>query len=75
MEELIKAIVTPLVDHPEDVHVTTTENDGLVTYSLTVHTEDKGKVIGRHGRIAKAIRSVVNAAATTRTERIQLEIF
>ncbi|MFA8437529.1 KH domain-containing protein [Pueribacillus sp. YX66] len=75
MEELIKAIVTPLVDHPNDVRVTAKENDGLVTYSLTVHTEDKGKVIGRHGRIAKAIRSVVNAAATTRKERIQLEIF
>lgn len=75
MEELIKIIVTPLVDYPEDVHVTAEENGGLVTYSLTVHNDDKGKVIGRHGRIARAIRSVVNAAATTRKERIQLEIF
>lgn len=74
MEELIKAIVTPLVDHPEDVQVTASENDGLVTYSLSVHSDDKGKVIGKHGRIAKAIRSVVNAAATNSTERIQLEI-
>ncbi len=74
MEELIKAIVTPLVDHPEDVRITEIKNDGLVTYSLTVHTEDKGKVIGKQGRVAKAIRSVVNAAAATRSERIQVEI-
>lgn len=74
MEELIKTIVTPLVDHPEDVRVNITEKEGLVTYSLTVHTDDKGKVIGKHGRIAKAIRSVVNAAAIARSERIQLEI-
>lgn len=74
MEELIKTIVLPLVDHPDEIEITASENNGLITYSLSVHSADKGKVIGKHGRIAKAIRSVINAAATTQTERIYLEI-
>jgi len=74
MTELIETIVKPLVDHPEDVTVTKTVSNGVATYSLSVHKSDMGKVIGKQGRIAKSIRSVVYAAGSHRNERIHLEI-
>jgi predicted RNA-binding protein YlqC (UPF0109 family) len=74
MEELIETIVKALVDHPEDVHIEEVENDHTVTYQLKVHSEDMGKVIGKQGRIAKAIRTVINAAGTNEKKKINLEI-
>jgi len=74
MEQLIKAIVTPLVEHPDHLELTVAENDGLVTYSLSVHDDDKGKVIGKQGSVAKAIRTVVNAAASYRNQKVYVEI-
>ncbi|WP_077621987.1 KH domain-containing protein [Sediminibacillus massiliensis] len=74
MKALIETIVQPLVDYPEDVVVTEKEEDHKVTYHLTVHKDDVGKVIGKNGRIAKAIRTVVYAAGTNTTKRIYLDI-
>lgn len=74
MIELIEAIVKPLVDSPEDVKITELENESQITYRLSVHKEDIGKVIGKQGRIAKAIRTVVYAAGSNSSKRIQLEI-
>jgi len=74
MKELIEAIVKPLVDHPEDVRVTETTNGGKVIYQLSVHKDDMGKVIGKQGRIAKSIRTVVYAAAAHRNEHVYLDI-
>jgi predicted RNA-binding protein YlqC (UPF0109 family) len=74
MIDLIETITKPLVDYPDDVFVKEQEDDRKVTYSLTVHKDDVGKVIGKQGRIAKAIRTVVYAAATNESKRIHLEI-
>ncbi|MBR3121606.1 KH domain-containing protein [Oceanobacillus profundus] len=74
MKALIESIVTPLVDHPEDIVVKETEEDTKIVYHLTVHQEDVGKVIGKNGRIAKAIRTVVYAAKTDGNKRIYLDI-
>ncbi len=74
MKELIEAIVKPLVDSPEHVYITESEQEHQIIYRLTVHKEDVGKVIGRQGRIAKAIRTVVYAAGSNSSKRIQLEI-
>ncbi len=65
MKELLEAIVKPLVDNPDEVVVTETENESgdAVVYSLRVAQSDMGKVIGRQGRIAKAIRVVMKSAA------------
>lgn len=63
MQALILAIVKPLVDHPNDIEVKVVEEERRITYHLSVHKEDMGKVIGRQGRVAKAIRTVVYAAA------------
>ncbi len=64
MKALIETIVTSLVDYPEDIVVTEREEETKVVYHLQVHEEDVGKVIGKNGRIAKAIRTVVYAAKT-----------
>lgn len=74
MIDLIETIVKSLVDYPDDVVVEKQEEDRKITYHLSVHKDDVGKVIGKQGRIAKAIRTVVYAAATNETKRIHLEI-
>ncbi|WP_156289041.1 KH domain-containing protein [Oceanobacillus salinisoli] len=74
MKALIESIVTPLVDHPEDIAVTKKEEGTKIVYHLTVHQDDVGKVIGKNGRIAKAIRTVVYAAKTDGEKRIYLDI-
>jgi predicted RNA-binding protein YlqC (UPF0109 family) len=74
MEQLIETIVKPLVDFPEDVHVNVTEDDNRVTYQLSVNKTDMGKVIGKQGRVAKAIRTVVYAAGSSQQKKIFLEI-
>lgn len=63
MQKLIETIVKPLVDFPEEVRVETDENANRIVYKLFVHPEDRGKVIGKQGRIAKAIRTIVYSAA------------
>lgn len=76
MEELIKVIANGLVENREAVQITVDEPDeeGVVVYHLHVASEDMGRVIGKQGRIAKAIRTVVRSAATRRDEKIAVEI-
>ncbi len=74
MKALIETIVTPLVDHPDAIEVTEREEDTKIVYHLKVHEDDVGKVIGKNGRIAKAIRTVVYASKTDEKKRIYLDI-
>jgi len=75
MVRLIEAIVKPLVDHPEDVRVETREDDNRITFLLSVHEKDIGKVIGKQWRTAKAIRTILYSYAHTRTnKKVYLEI-
>ena len=64
MKELVEVIAKALVEHPEEVVVTEKENGKTTVIELKVAQSDMGKVIGKQGRIAKAIRGVVKAAAT-----------
>ena len=63
-----------LVDHPEEVVVTERSEDGQIVVELRVAPSDMGKVIGKQGRIAKAIRSVVKAASTRNDEKVVVDI-
>ncbi|MBS4177147.1 KH domain-containing protein [Lederbergia citrea] len=75
MQELILSIVKPIVDYPDDVRVHVKEEEQRITYHLSVHENDIGKVIGRHGRVAKAIRTVVYAAAGLKQhKKVYMEI-
>lgn len=74
MKELVKVIATSLVDHPEEVVVTEKETEQSIIVELKVAPEDMGKVIGKQGRIAKSIRTVVKAAATKDDKKVVVEI-
>ena len=74
MKELVEVMAKALVEHPEEVTVTETEKDGETIVELKVAPSDMGKVIGKQGRIAKAIRSVVKAAASKDAKKVVVEI-
>jgi len=74
MKELVEVIAKALVDHPESVVVTEEENERSIVINLSVDPDDMGKVIGKQGRIAKAIRSVVKAASAKTDKRVDVEI-
>ena len=74
MKELVEVIASALVDSPEDVVVTETEDEKQIVLNLTVAPEDMGKVIGKQGRIAKAIRTVVRAAGYKGDKKIMVDI-
>lgn len=74
MKELLETIAKALVRNPEDVKVLEESKDGVIVLTLSVNKEDMGKVIGRSGRIAKAIRSVMSAAASKAELKISVEI-
>lgn len=74
MKELVEVIAKALVDVPEEVVVTETENDKSIVLELHVAQVDMGKVIGKQGRIAKAIRAVVKAAAAKSDKKVIVDI-
>lgn len=74
MKDLLKTIAKSLVDRPDDVSVSEVENESAIVLELRVAQEDMGKVIGKQGRIAKAIRTVVKASATRENKRVVVEI-
>ncbi len=74
MKQVLEIIARSLVDHPEAVSVTEVEAEDSVTLELRVAEDDMGKVIGKQGRIAKAIRTVVKAAANRENKRVVVEI-
>ena len=74
MTKLVEAIAKSLVDRPENVEVTETSTRQGTVIQLKVDPEDMGKVIGKQGRIAKALRVVVKAAATRDNKKVTVEI-
>ncbi|WP_010301601.1 KH domain-containing protein [Kurthia senegalensis] len=65
MKQLITTIVKPLVDFPDDIHVMVEESEHRIVYKLAVNPKDIGKVIGKQGSVAKAIRTIVYSAASS----------
>ena len=74
MKELVEVIAKSLVDNPDEVTVTETEKEDIILVELKVRASDMGKVIGRQGRIAKAIRTVVKAAYTKTDKKVVVDI-
>ena len=75
MRELLEHLVRALVDRPDQVRIEEfTEDDGTVVFELSVAPEEYGKVIGRGGRTAQAIRTVVKAAGVRREKRVLVDI-
>lgn len=74
MKELVEVIAKALVKHPGEVAVTETADRIGTVYELRVAPDDMGKIIGKQGRIAKAVRTVVKAAAMRENKKIMIEI-
>jgi predicted RNA-binding protein YlqC (UPF0109 family) len=74
MKDLILTIVRAMVDHPERVSVSEINGDRMTVFELNVAKEDLGKVIGKQGQNAKAIRTILNAASSRERRRSVLEI-
>ncbi|MGA3295010.1 MAG: KH domain-containing protein [Candidatus Acidiferrales bacterium] len=74
MRDLVEQIAKALVDHPEQVHVNAVDGEQVTVLELRVHPEDLGKVIGRQGRTAKSIRTLLGAAGMKLKKRFTLEI-
>jgi predicted RNA-binding protein YlqC (UPF0109 family) len=74
VRDLLEYLAKSLVDHPEEVQVNETETDTTVVLELTVAKDDIGKVIGKQGRIARALRTIVKASAVKNGKRAIVEI-
>ena len=75
MKEVLEIIAKALVDNPEQVNITEIDNeDSSITLELRVAESDMGKVIGKQGRIAKALRTVVKAAASRENKKVSVDI-
>ncbi len=74
MQELVKVLAQALVENPDAVEVEVVEEDSRTVLKLHVAQEDMGRVIGKQGRIAKAIRTIVKSAATRNNEKVTVDI-
>jgi hypothetical protein len=74
VKELIELVSKKLVEHPDDVEVRVIEGEYGETYELRVNQEDMGRIIGRNGRVAKALRTLVGSAAAKKDTQVSLEI-
>ncbi|MBI5231161.1 MAG: KH domain-containing protein [Coriobacteriales bacterium] len=74
LDELVRYVFTSLVDSPDDVKIERSESDGRVSFEVTVAADDVGKVIGRQGRIIKAIRTLARAAGSLDGRDVDVEV-
>ena len=74
MKELVEFMAKNLVDYPDEVNVSEKETEIGLILELKVAQSDLGRIIGKHGRTAKAIRTVLNSASTKRKQKVSLEI-
>ncbi len=74
MKDLIELISKQLVEHPDDVEVSVIENEDGQVFELRVNPEDMGRVIGKNGRVAKAVRTLIGSAAAKANVRATLDI-
>ena len=73
MEEILKTIITYLVDNKEAVEIKKTENENLITFEVKVDKDDMGRVIGRQGRLARSIRMVIKSFANKEHKKATVE--
>ena len=72
---LVSSVVEPLVEFPDDLEITSSEaDDGTILVEIRVHEDDAGKVIGRQGRVIKAIRTLARAAASRTDTHVEVEL-
>ena len=74
MKDLLEYIIPNIVNHPEDVIITETETDGIINLSIKVNSEDMGRVIGKSGKVIKAIRQIGRIIAIKKGLRLNIDV-
>ncbi|WP_323702592.1 KH domain-containing protein [Mammaliicoccus sp. Dog046] len=74
MEKLIQTIIVPLVDYPESINISKDEQDSSITFNIDVHEEDIGRIIGKKGRMIKAIRTIVSGSMNEYGKKVFVEV-
>lgn len=74
MSDLVKTIITPLVEFPDQIQVSETSDGSVITVEVRVAQEDMGRVIGKGGRVINSVRTVVKAAATKQNVKVFVEV-
>ena len=74
MRRLVETIARRLSDHPEETRVTESAEGRVAVYEISVHEEDRGRLIGREGRTVRALRAFVGAAASARGKRVIVRV-
>lgn len=74
MKQLLEYIIPNIVNHPEDVKIEKTEQDGLINITIETHPEDIGRVIGKSGKVIKAIRQIARILAIKQGVRVNIDV-
>lgn len=74
MKDILLAIVKALVDNPDDVEISENDDNGFVTLSIKVNSEDMGKVIGKEGKVIRSIRNVMKIPAMKQGKKVQISL-
>lgn len=74
MEELLQIILKNITTHPDEVQISTDTQDGIIVYTITVNEEDMGRVIGKSGKVIRAIRSLAHVIGIRKNERYRVNV-
>lgn len=74
MKKALEYIITQIVDEPDKVEITEQEDQGIINFSITVAPSDMGKVIGKNGKVIRAVRNVVKIAAIKQNKKINIAL-
>ncbi|MBI2033239.1 MAG: KH domain-containing protein [Candidatus Levybacteria bacterium] len=74
MKDILTYIITAIVEHPKDITVSETEENGTLSYSVSVAKEDMGKVIGKEGKVIRAVRNIMKIPAIKQGKRIEISL-
>ncbi len=74
MKDILQKLITSLVDNPSDVIITETEDEGIITLTIQVHTADMGRIIGKNGKVIRSLRNVMKIPAIKQNKRIDVNL-
>lgn len=74
VKAMLETLVGSLVEHPEEVSITTVEGDSTVVFEVSAHSEDTGKIIGKKGRTINALRTILRSTVASGTKKIMMEL-
>lgn len=74
MKDILYTLIASIVQHPDDIAITETEEEGIISLAITVHPEDMGRIIGKNGKVIRSIRNVMKIPAIKQNKRIDIHL-